>query len=191
MKNLFARMLACLLLAAALIPCAAMAELDVSFDVPDLEDIFTPAEGYQIVTPYVETVPWVHESGVFSFNVPADWTQYDRNDGTGLPFFYAEDFVGNMSVEITLIESENRTARFNEYKKAYIDLYEQTGYRVDSFELTTYAGRYAMVCRCQIGGVDQVHVMIQPDDYSSVVTFGFAASAIRHVDLVMNSVWMG
>ena len=191
MKNLFVRLLACLLLAAVLIPCAAMAELNVSFDVPDFDDIFTPAEGYKIETPYVETVPWVHESGAISFNVPADWTTIDSGDGTGFPIFYAEDFVGNMSVVVTPIESENMVPLFNELKKKYTDLYEQMGYRVDSFELTSYAGRYAMVCRFQALGVDQVQVMVQPDDYSAVVSFGFAASAIRHVDLVMNSVWMG
>ena len=190
MKNLFVRLLSCLLLAVVLIPCAGMAEIDISFDVPDFDDIFTPASGYVIETPYVETVRWYHESGAISFDVPASWTELDSGDGTGFPIFMAEDMVGNMAVSYSPTDGVDMVPLFNELKKKYTDLYEEMGYRVDSFELATYAGRYAMVCEFNGLGVDQVQVMIQPADCSALINFGFAASAIPHIDLVMNSVWL-
>jgi len=190
MKNMFVRLLACLLMATMLIPCAAMAELDVNFDVPDFDEIFTPASGYVLETPEVPSVEWMHESGAIGFQVPEEWTAYDMEDGTGFPCFIAADGVGNMSIAVDLIEGVNMVPLFEELKQKYTELYEEMGFIVYSFELTSYGGRDAFKCEFEYLGVQQTQVMIQPNDYSAMITFGFAASAQQHVGLVMNSVWL-
>jgi len=47
------------------------------------------------------------------------------------------------------------------------------------------------VCELEYLGFQQTQVMVQPDDYSALLIFTFTASANKHIDLVMNSLWLG
>jgi len=190
MKNMFARLLACLLMAAMLIPCAAVAELDVSFDVPSFSDIFTPATGYSLDVPDVPSVQWTHASGAISFQIPAEWTEAAPTDAGMLGRFIAADQLGSMNVIVAQTYGENMVPAFDEIKQLYTEQYMQLGCTIDSFELSTYGGRDAIVCQYVYQGVQQTQVMIQPSDYTAMATFTFAASAQKHINLVMNSVWM-
>ncbi len=211
MKNTLTRLLVCLLMAAMLIPCAAIAEIDTTFEVPGLDEIFTPATD-------VATVEWTDESGMIKFNIPADWTEFDGEmiaqmvkdmldqgllDEAGAneytkelmaqvesvyAFFYAADFVGNMNIGIAATDGQNMVAAFDVLKTTFESQYTQMGATVNSFELGSYGGRDAIVCKISYLGVEQTQVMIQPSDCTAMLTFTFAASAQDYVDLVMNSV---
>lgn len=190
MKKMFARFMACMLMAAMLIPCAAMAELDVSFDVPDFEDIFTPATGYKLDTPDVPTVKWVHPSGAISAQIPAAWTEVATTDASMLAGFMAEDQIGSMSITVSDVGGENIVTSFNEIKQVFTEYYEQQGCTIEAFELTNYGGRDAIEFRFMYLGIQQTQVMIQPSDNTALVVFGFSASAQKHIRLVMDSVWL-
>ena len=211
MKNMFIRLLACLMMAAMLISGAAMAEVATEFDVPGLDEIFTPAAD-------IETVEWADENGMIKFNIPADWTEIDGEmitqmvkdmldqgllDEAGAneytkqmmaqvesvyAFFYAADFVGNMNIGIAATEGQNMVAAFDVIKTTFESQYTQMGATVNAFELATYGGRDAIVCKIEYLGIEQTQVMIQPSDYSAMLTFTFAGSAQEAVDVVMNSV---
>ena len=190
MKKMLAKALACLLLAAMLIPCAAVAELDVSFEVPSFADIFTPAAGYKLEVPDVPTVQWSHPSGAISALIPEEWTEVEVTDGSIIAGFLAEDQIGSMSISVSNVDGSNIVTSFDEIKRVFTEQYEQQGCIIESFELSSYGGRDAIVFQFSYLGVQQTQVMIQPSDNSALIIFGFSASAQKHIRLVMESVWL-
>lgn len=191
MKNMLTRLLACLLVAAALIPCVAAAELDTTFEVPKFSDIFTPASEYRIENYDVPTVQYTHESGAITFQIPESWTLTEGDTGAVFPIFYAEDGIGNLNITASETDGENMVPAFNELKQVFTEQYAQVGATVNSFELTSFRGRDAIVCELEYLGFQQTQVMVQPDDYSALLIFTFTASANKHLNLVMNSLWLG
>lgn len=191
MKSMFARLLACLLVAATLIPCVAVAEMNITFEVPKFSDIFTPASEYRVENYDVPTVQWSHESGAITFQIPADWTVTETAEGEAFPIFYAEDGIGNLNITVSNTDGENMVPAFEELKQVFTEQYAQVGATVYSFELTNYRGRDAIVCELEYLGYQQTQVMVQPDDYTALLIFTFTASAHKHIDLVMNSLWLG
>jgi len=190
MKNAFVRLMVCLLLAAMMTSCAAMAELDLDFDVPDFEDIFTPADEYQIEVPDIPVEHWIHESELVGFLIPADWTETEFEDNPLFPYFFEPDGIGNMTITVTESDGTDIFLSFDTYKASFYDIYTENGATVESFELTTYGGRDAFECVFTYSGIQQTQVLIQSYDKSEILNFGFAASAQAHVDLVMDSVWL-
>lgn len=190
MKSMFARLLACLLVAAMLIPCVAVAELDTKFEVPKLGDIFTPASEYRVENYDVPTVQWSHESGMLTFQIPESWTVAETQEGEAFPVFYAEDGIGNLNITVSPTDGENMIPVFDELKQTFTEQYAQIGATINSFELSNYRGRDAIVCELEYLGFQQTQVMIQPDDYAELLIFTFTDSAHQHIDLVMNSIWL-
>ena len=190
MKKLFVRFLACLLMAAILISCAAVAEIKVDFSVPSFSDIFTPASGYKLPGLDVPTVDWAHDSGAIGCKIPAEWTEMPPVEGSIFPYFVAEDQIGNMNITTTAGDGTDMIAAFDEFKQIFTEKYTQNGATIESFELATYGGRDAIVFQFIYLGIQQTQVMIQPEDHSAIIIFSFAASAQKHVRLVMESVWL-
>ena len=186
MKKLFTRLLACLLMAAMLLPTAALA--DNMFSVPSFGDIFTPANGVQSFTPSVPTVKWTHASGIISFDVPTEWTE--TNSGDLFPTFFAADGLGNLTITATDAEGTNFFANFATVKDIFTKQYNDQGIIVTAFELTQYGGRQAIRIDVMNQGYQQTQILIQPSDYTALLFFTFTASATIHTDLVMNSVWL-
>lgn len=183
MKTLFKRLLACLLMAAMLLPSAAMA--DYMFDVPSFNDIFTPANTLQSTVP---TKMWMHESGIISFNIPTDWTVTDKGDL--FPMFFAPDGMGNLHLSVTDAGGENFFNNFYTVKDIFTSQYTSQGVTVTAFELTQFGGRQAIRIEVLNQGIQQTQILIQPADYTAVLFFTFTASAQTHINLVMNSVWL-
>lgn len=190
MKKLFVRFLACLLMAAMLIPCAAMAEINVNFEVPSFSEIFTPAAEYKLPGLEVPTFAWTHESGAFGCQIPTEWTETAPADGSNIPFFMAEDQIGSMTITLTSNDGTDMIAAFDEFKKVFTEMYVENGATIESFEIGSYGGRDAIVFQYVMLGIQQTQVMIQPKDYSAIVIFTFTASAQKHVRQVMDSVWL-
>lgn len=191
MKSMFVRLLACLLAAATLIPCVAVAELNTTFEVPKFSDIFTPASEYRVENYDVPTVQYTHESGAITFQIPEAWTLTEGDTGAAFPVFYAEDGIGNLVITASESGGENMVPAFAEIKQMLSEQYAQAGATVYSIELSDYRGRDAIVCELEYLGFQQTQVMVQPDDYSVLLVFTFTASAHKHMDLVMNSLWLG
>lgn len=191
MKSMFLRLLACLLVVATLIPCAATAELDTTFEVPKFSDIFTPASEYRVENYDVPTVQYTHESGAITFQIPEAWTLTEGDTGAVFPIFYAEDGLGSLNIDVSNTYGESMVAAFDEVKQTFTEQYSQVGANIYSFELANYRGRDAIVCELEYLGFQQTQVMVQPDDYSQLLIFTFTASAHKHLDLVMNSLWLG
>ena len=191
MRSMFVRLLACLLAAAMLIPCAAVAELQFDFSVPKFSDIFTPASEYRVENYSEPTMQYTHKSGAITFQIPEAWTATEGDTGAVFPTFYAEDGIGNLVITTSDTAGENMVPAFNELKQMFTEQYTQVGATVNSFELSSYRGRDAIVCELEYLGFQQTQVMVQPDDYSELLIFTFTASAHKHIDLVMNSLWLG
>ena len=218
MKNMFIRLLACLMMAAMLISGAAMAEMDLSALDELNEQVQAEADRLASEAAEIETVEWTDANGMIKFNIPADWTELDGELVTQLvnemlssgaldeaganeytkqmmaqvesvyAFFYAADFVGNMNIGIADVGGENMVPAFDVIKTSFEAQYQQMGATVNSFELSSFGGRDAIVCKIEYLGIEQTQVMIQPSDYSALITFTFAGSAQEAVDVVMNSV---
>ena len=183
MKTLFKRMLACLLMAALLLPTAALA--DTLFDVPSFGDIFTPANGTQANVP---TTKWMHESGIMSFDIPADWTVTDKGDL--FPMFFEPDGMGNLHLSVTEAGGQNFFDSFSTVKDIFTKQYTAQGVTITAFVLTQFGGRQAIRIDVINQGIQQSQILIQPADYTALLFFTFTDTAIDHVDLVMNSVWL-
>ena len=202
MKNMLIRLLACLMMAAMLISCVAMAET--------AEAVVEETE--------IETVEWVDANGLVNFSVPADWTSFDSDlivsmikdmvdqgllDEAGAneyaqqlmaqvesvyAFFYAADFVGNMNVTVADTMGESMIDAFDVLKTSFEAQYTQMGATVNSFEIAKYGEYDVIVCKIEYLGSSQTQILIQTADCASMLTFTFAGSAQDAVDLVMNSV---
>ena len=77
MKNMFIRLLACLMMAAMLISGAAMAEMDLSALDELNEQVQAEADRLASEAAEIETVEWTDANGMIKFNIPADWTELD------------------------------------------------------------------------------------------------------------------
>ena len=182
MKTLFKCLIACLLMAALIFTTAALT--DNLSNIPFFGDIFNPEKGTQANVP---TTRWIHESGSISFDIPTEWTVTDEGDL--YPVFIAADQLGSLAINVERGGSDFFT-NFSTVKEIFTTAYSSKGITVTSCTLTQFAGRQAIRIDMIHRGVSQTMIMIQTDDYSSVISFIFTHSATSQIDLVMNSVWL-
>lgn len=186
MKKIFTRLLACLLMAAMLLPTAALA--DGMFSVPSFGDIFTPANGVSTNPSSIPTYQWTHHTGAVSFKVPYNWTEVDV--GELFPLFYVDD-NSYMDIQASDAGGIDYMANYAAIKNSFTQEYTKQGATVNYIEMRTYGGRQAIVVDFTYNGRHTTKVIVQSADLTTVLSINFVNNAATYIDVVMNSLWIG